>query len=120
MFTRASAELAMASQQRTVDFILEQIGKAGAVSARKMFGECGIYCDGKMVALVCDDMLFVKPTKAGRTHVGDAIKEGAPYKGAKPCFIIPEGKFDDAAWMAKLIKVSTAELPSPAKKRRAE
>jgi TfoX/Sxy family transcriptional regulator of competence genes len=43
----------MSSQQSTVDFIVEQMAKAGAVSARKMFGDYGIYCDGKMVALVC-------------------------------------------------------------------
>ncbi len=52
----------MASSQGTVDFIVEQMASAGTVSARKMFGEYGIYCDGKMVALVCDDRLFVKPT----------------------------------------------------------
>ena len=41
----------MATLQRTIDFIIEQISDAGVVSARKMFGEYGIYCDGKMVAL---------------------------------------------------------------------
>ena len=40
----------MASQQSTVDYILEQIEAAGSVSARKMFGEYGIYCDGRIVA----------------------------------------------------------------------
>jgi DNA transformation protein len=41
----------MASQQSCVDFILEQIAEAGVVSAKKMFGEYGIYCDEKIVAL---------------------------------------------------------------------
>jgi TfoX/Sxy family transcriptional regulator of competence genes len=41
----------MASRQTTVDFILDQIEAAGTVSAKKMFGEYGIYCDDKMVAL---------------------------------------------------------------------
>lgn len=109
----------MSSQQSTVDFIVEQMAKAGVVSARKMFGEYGIFCDGKMVALVCDDQLFVKPTAAGREHIGD-VSEGAPYKGAKPCFVISGDKWDDGDWLAELIKVSTAELPSPAKRRRAK
>jgi TfoX/Sxy family transcriptional regulator of competence genes len=56
----------MASKQGTVDFILEQIAAAGTVSAKKMFGEYALYCDGKMVALVCDDQLFVKITEAGK------------------------------------------------------
>ena len=56
----------MSSQQSTVDFILDQISEAGDVSAKKMFGEYGLYCNGKMVASVCDDQLFVKPTAGGR------------------------------------------------------
>lgn len=108
----------MATQQRTVDFIVEQIAKAGKVSVRKMFGEFGIYCDGKMVALVCDDQLFVKPTKAGRAHTGN-VCEAAPYPGAKPCFLIAGDLWDDADWLAELIVLTTAELPMPVKKRKA-
>ncbi len=49
----------MASQQQTVDYLLEQMAGAGAVSARKTFGEYGLHLDGKMFALVCDDRLFM-------------------------------------------------------------
>ena len=69
----------MASSPSTVNFIVEQIATAGAVAPRKMFGEYAIYCDGKLVALVCDDQLFVKPTAAGRAYIGTAI-ERPPYK----------------------------------------
>ena len=48
----------------------EALAGAGAVSARKMFGEYGVYCDGKIVGLVCDDQLFVKVTEAGRAWLG--------------------------------------------------
>ena len=60
----------MASQQGIVDYIVEQARGGGGVSAKRMFGEYGLYCDGKMVAMVCDDALFVKPTAGGRAHVG--------------------------------------------------
>ena len=105
----------MASRQTTVDFIIEQMAGAGAVSARKMFGEYAVFCDGKLVALICDDQLFVKPTKAGRAHIGDPI-EAPPYKGAKPSFLIDGDAWEDAAWMAALIRVTAAELPMPVKK----
>ena len=39
----------MASKQSTVDFLLDQFAGAGAVSAKKMFGEYGVYLDGKDV-----------------------------------------------------------------------
>ena len=64
----------MASRQTTVDFILKQIADAGTVSAKKMFGEYGIFCDGKMVALACDDQLFVKPTLAGEEFMGQYLE----------------------------------------------
>jgi TfoX/Sxy family transcriptional regulator of competence genes len=81
-----------------------------------MFGEYGIYCDGKMVALVCDDQLFVKQTPSGKMFVGDC-PEQPPYKGAKPCFLIAGEKWDDRAWLSGLIKLSAAELETPKKKR---
>ncbi|HHS82096.1 MAG TPA: competence protein TfoX, partial [Devosia sp.] len=43
----------MASSQEFVDFVVEQMGGAGTISARKMFGEYGVYCDGKLIGLVC-------------------------------------------------------------------
>jgi TfoX/Sxy family transcriptional regulator of competence genes len=99
----------MASQQSTVDYIVEQAAGAGQVSARKMFGEYGLYCDGKMVALICDDQLYVKPTPGGRAHAG-AVAEGVPYPGAKPCLLIPGERWEDADWMAGLIAVTAGAL----------
>ncbi|MFN7096944.1 MAG: TfoX/Sxy family protein, partial [Gammaproteobacteria bacterium] len=84
----------MASKQSTVDFILEQIAAAGIISAKKMFGEYGIYCDGKIVAFVCDDQLFVKPTIAGKTFIGE-FTEACPYPGAKPYLLITGDNWDD-------------------------
>ncbi len=107
----------MASQASTVEFIAEQVAAAGAVSARKMFGEYAIYCDGKLTALICDDQLFVKPTEAGRAHIGE-VNEAPPYKGAKPCFLVSGDQWDDRDWLTTLIRVSAAELPLPDKSRR--
>jgi DNA transformation protein len=102
----------MASKQTNVDFVLEQMADAGAVSARKMFGEYAIYCRNKIVALFCDDQLFVKPTTAGRTFIGK-VKEGAPYPGAKPWFLISGDRCEDGEWLAQLIVQTERELPPP-------
>jgi TfoX/Sxy family transcriptional regulator of competence genes len=102
----------MSSRQETVDFILEQIAGAGAVSARKMFGEYAIYMGPKVVALVCDDQLFVKPTKDGRSFIG--VPEEAPaYPGAKNSFLIAGELWDDSEWLSTLIAKTAAELPLP-------
>jgi TfoX/Sxy family transcriptional regulator of competence genes len=100
----------MSSQQNTVDFVLEQMAGAGAVSARKMFGEYGLYCDGKYVASVGDDRLFVKITPGGREFIG-AVVEAPPYPGAKLCFLIEGDSWDNAEWLAELIRITARELP---------
>ena len=107
----------MATQQGTADYVIEQMSAAGAVSARKMFGEYGVYCDGRLVALICDDQLIVKPTPAGRALLQE-VREASPYPGATPYLLIDGGLWDDADWLASLIRATTAEVPLPVKKKR--
>lgn len=105
----------MASKQSTVDYLVDQMGPD--VSARKMFGEYGIYCDGKMVAIVADDQLFVKPTAAGQAFVGEN-KMASPYPGAKPCFLINGEQWENQAWLSELIRITATELPLPKQKQK--
>jgi TfoX/Sxy family transcriptional regulator of competence genes len=102
----------MASKQANVDFVLEQMAEAGDVSARKMFGEYGIYCRGKIVALFCDDQLFVKPTVTGKAFIGE-VTEGQPYPGAKPWFLVTGDRCEDGEWLSALIRITERELPAP-------
>lgn len=105
----------MATKQSTVDFILDQIAEAGSVAAKKMFGEYALYCDSKVVALVCDDQLFVKPTNAGKAFINDYV-EGIPYPGAKPYVLISAELWDEREWLSQLIRLTALELPPPKKK----
>ncbi len=107
----------MSSSQSTVDFIIGQMLGAGEVSFRKMFGEYGIYCNGKMIASICDDKLFVKPTTRGRIYIGDVVEE-SPYPGAKPNFLISNEKIKNGQWLSELIKITAEELPVPVKKKK--
>ncbi|MBI9049824.1 MAG: TfoX/Sxy family protein [Anaerolineaceae bacterium] len=108
----------MASSQDTIDFLMDQISSAGEVSARKMFGEYGIYCDGKMPALVCDNQLYIKPTEEGRAYIGE-VEEAPPYQGAKPYFLISGDKWDDQEWLSELIRITAEVIPYPKKKKKA-
>jgi TfoX/Sxy family transcriptional regulator of competence genes len=102
----------MATQQRTVDYLLEQATRAGAVSSKPMFGEYGVYVDGKMIGSMCDDQLYVKPTVSGRLHA-EPVSEAPPYPGAKPHLLIEADRWDDAEWLGDLLRVTAAELPTP-------
>lgn len=102
----------MATQQRTIEFLLEQSSAAGGLTAKPMFGEYGVYVDGKMIGLVCDDQLFVKPTLSGRAHA-IPVSDAPPYPGAKPQMLITADRWDDAEWLGELLRVTAAELPTP-------
>jgi TfoX/Sxy family transcriptional regulator of competence genes len=106
----------MASDQSFVDFILDQIENAGIITSRKMFGEYAVYCDGKVVALVSDNKLFVKPTEGGRKFIG-TVTEAPAYPGAKLSFLI-EDQAEDREWISKLIRITCNELPEPVIKKK--
>jgi TfoX/Sxy family transcriptional regulator of competence genes len=106
----------MASQQKFVDFIIEQMDIPEQISYKKMFGEYGLYFGDKMFALVCDNKLFIKPTLSGREYINDII-EAAPYPGAKLYFLI-EDKIEDSIWLRKLVEITVKELPEPKPKKK--
>lgn len=106
----------MASNQSFVDFVLEQIKNAGGITAKKMFGEYGIYADDKLFGLICDNKLFIKPTNSGRDFIGNVVEE-PPYEGAKPSFLIDD-KIEDSEWLSQLVRISVKELPAPKPKKK--
>jgi DNA transformation protein and related proteins len=105
----------MASDPNFVEYIRDRISGAGQVSFKKMFGEYAIYCDEKVVALVCDNQLFVKPTAGGRSMIGSVI-EAPPYPSTKPYFLIGE-QLNDRDWMSNLIQLTASEIPAPRPKK---
>ena len=106
----------MASDQKFVDFILDQIDLPGQISFKKMFGEYGLYFDDKLFGLVCDNKLYIKPTVSGREYISDVV-EAVPFPGAKPKFLIEE-KLDDRDWLKKLVRITAKELPEPKPKKK--
>jgi TfoX/Sxy family transcriptional regulator of competence genes len=101
----------MATDQSFMEFIADQIENAGQITYRKMFGEYALYCEGKVVALVCDNKLFIKPTEGGRAFIGD-VTEAPAYTGAKPSFLI-DARVEDREWISALIRITCKELPEP-------
>lgn len=105
----------MASRPEFVQYVADQLSQAGAITYRKMFGEYGLYCDGKIFALICDDQLFVKITEAGRRLWPD-LETAPPYEGAKPYFLIEE--IDDREILVNLARETCRELPPPKPKKK--
>lgn len=107
----------MASDAHFVQFVLDQLDGVPGMSSRKMFGEYALYSGAKVVALICNNHLYVKPTEAGRRFIGTPT-EAPAYPGAKPSFLVADG-IDDATWLGKLVRITTEELPEPEPKPKA-
>lgn len=102
----------MATKQSTADFLLEQLSSAGYIRYRKMFGEYALYCNEKVIGFICDDKLYVKPTKAGKEFIG-TVEEAPAYPGSKLYYYIGAEYWDDAEWMKELVLKTAEELPPP-------
>lgn len=105
----------MATSKEFVDFVLDQIENAGEITAKKMFGEYGIFSDGKIFGLICDNKLFIKPTEAGRAFIKNVVV-APPYTGAKLSFLIGD-QLEDRDWISNLVRITVKELPEPKPKK---
>lgn len=94
-----------------VEFVVKQIKDIGNISYKYMFGGCAIYWQKKVVALVCNSSLYVRPTEGGRNFIKNVYEE-SPYPSAKLHFLI-EDRIDDKEWLGELIKITAKELPGP-------
>ncbi|SNS97674.1 Transcriptional regulator of competence genes, TfoX/Sxy family [Anaerovirgula multivorans] len=104
----------MASTLDFVEYVCEQISGAGNITYKKMFGEYGIYCNGKIIGLICDNQFFVKKTVAGAALL--STEEASPYTGAKPHFVIDS--LDDRVCLREFIMKTCEELPMPKPKKK--
>ena len=101
----------MATDKNFVDYVVEQADLGDALTYRKMFGEYALYHGGKVVAFVCDNSLFLKPSSASETLAPD-LPQKPPYPGAKP-YPVADELLDDSEALRKLLLSTSAALPLP-------
>jgi TfoX/Sxy family transcriptional regulator of competence genes len=104
----------MASSVDFVEYVCNQINGAGEIAYRKMFGEYAVYCNGKVIGLICDNQFFVKITPVGAL-LQPALEQAPPYPGAKPYLVIDS--LDDREFLTNLIINTCNELPPPKPKK---
>jgi TfoX/Sxy family transcriptional regulator of competence genes len=98
-----------------IQYVLEQIGPAGDISVRKMFGEYGLYMDGKVMGLICDNQVFLKKTEAGTDLLGEDAMEGYAYPGARASFVFEN--LDDQDFVIEVLRATWGQLPYPKPKK---
>ena len=105
----------MASNADFVQYIADQCSGAGEIMVKKMFGDYGIYCDGKIFGLICDNGFYLKPTDAVRPMLREVALR-PPYDGAKDYFYITD--IDDRDYLSALVRETCKALPEPRPKKK--
>ncbi|AEY66098.1 TfoX/Sxy family protein [Clostridium sp. BNL1100] len=105
----------MASSKEYLTFILEQLSHLDGITHRYMMGEYIIYYREKIAAYICDDRFLVKPVKAAKALMLDAVYE-PPYEGGKDMLLV--NKVDDKAFLTALFQAMYEELPEPKSKKK--
>lgn len=101
----------MSSTAEFVDYVAGQIALGTRLTRRKMFGEYALYLDGKVVAFVCDNSLFVKPSPAAR-DLAPGLPQRPPYPGAR-LYPVADELLDDSGALQRLIVATAALMPPP-------
>jgi len=105
----------MSTDPQTVAFIEDQL--AGLhVRTVQMFGEYGIYCDEKVVGLICGDSVFLKPTSADPA-LFTRTDPAPPYEGACDYHRVPGDAVEDRDWLGKAVQATADALPPPKEKK---
>jgi TfoX/Sxy family transcriptional regulator of competence genes len=105
----------VASSPESADFVEDQLAGLDIRTA-KMFGEYAVYCDGKVVGLICDDDFFIKPSAADAA-LFRATEPAPPYPGAKDYHRVPGDLLEDREWLQQAVQATADALPVPPPKK---
>ncbi|WDS35223.1 TfoX/Sxy family protein [Pseudoxanthomonas sp.] len=105
----------MATDPDFIAYVHAQSALGAVLESKKMFGEYALYLDGKVVALVCDNQVFLKPTAAGLALLHEVIEQ-PPYPGAKPHYLLADA-LEDTDALQRLLRATADALPMPKPKK---
>jgi DNA transformation protein and related proteins len=103
----------MATGSKTLAFFVDQLNGAalGLVTAKKMFGEYGLYLDGLMFALACDDRLFLKTKTMPDELVNTLFGNRTPaYPGATGTSELAADVLEDSEKLRLVLQASLVSL----------
>lgn len=113
----------MATDASFVEYVLEQAALAQRLTARRMFGEYGLYVDGKVVAFCADNSLFLKLQPETAALLSDLPTQEL-FPGSKPYALAdewldePERLRDALLALVRLLPESKPKRPSAKRRQR--
>jgi len=104
----------MGTSLEFMTYVEDQLKGLSGLRFKKMFGEYGVFMYEKMVGILADDQLFIKPTEIGVFMIEHPLY-APPYPGAKDYFLIDQ--LEERAWLKELMLKTYDALPIPKKKK---
>lgn len=86
------------------------------IRVKAMFGGYGLYCDEKFVAVIGDDQLYLKQSKADASAL-EGTTLAPPYEGAKTYHLVPDALLENDQWLKTAVQATADGLPAPKPKR---
>ena len=62
----------MVASDGFAEFLREQLAPLGRITLRRMFGKTGVFCDGVMLGMVTDNMLYLRVDEGNRAAFEEA------------------------------------------------
>ena len=62
----------MTATNTFAEFLREQLAPIGAIAMRRMFGKTGVFCDGVMLGMVRDNVLYFRVDDLNKTMFKEA------------------------------------------------
>lgn len=114
----------MVASDSFAEFLREQLAPLGRISMRRMFGKTGVFCDGLMLGMVTDDLLYLRVDAHNRAAFEEAAsapplnyeKQGRTIDLA--FWRVPERLYDEPAELVTWAQVALAAAGRVALKRR--
>ena len=99
-----------------INYIHKSLGGDPRARTRAMFGEYALYYDDRVVALICDEQVYLKMTPRTNTLLGQDHEVGPPYPGARPHHILSERTIQDRSLFPRLLQACAQDVPAKKKK----
>lgn len=105
----------MPSTKKYLEYILEQLSLLDDVSYRFMMGEYILYYKGRILGGIYDDRFLVKPVKAAKALMPNAVFE-LPYEGAKEMMLVDN--LEEKDFLKELVSAMYDELSEPKRRKK--
>jgi TfoX/Sxy family transcriptional regulator of competence genes len=108
----------MATSKDFVVYLQDCLRHVRSLRFKSMFGEYAMYADDVVVALVCDQTVFIKASEGTNALLAQQVKMGFPFPGAKPAYMLTEGELEDEDLMTQVIAAVLRDRVAKARKKK--